>query len=220
MRMRYITIVLREIRKRVLPTKFDRTVERWKKDGGDDQLRFNYELSENAYVLDLGGYRGQWASDLYSMYRCKIVVFEPVNAFANYIEKRFKRNLDIKIVRCGLGGKTRDERIAIAADGSSIFRKSDSFETIRIVDVVDWLNDENIAFIDLIKINIEGGEYELLERLISSRKINMIRNIQVQFHDLSSDSETQMEKIREQLSRTHKSVYHYKFMWDSWSLRV
>ena len=37
--------------------------------------------------------------------------------------------------------------------------------------------------IDLLKINIEGGEYEVLENLIENDLIKNIDNIQIQFHD-------------------------------------
>lgn len=36
--------------------------------------------------------------------------------------------------------------------------------------------------IGLMKINIEGGEYELLERMIELGIINKVKDIQIQFH--------------------------------------
>ncbi len=48
-------------------------------------------------VLDLGGYEGQWASDLYARRRCRIDVFEPVARFAAAIAERFRHNSDIRV---------------------------------------------------------------------------------------------------------------------------
>ena len=42
---------------------------------------------------------------------------------------------------------------------------------------------DNLKVNALMKINIEGGEFELLERLLETRLISRIENIQVQFHN-------------------------------------
>ena len=61
-------------------------------------------------------------------------------------------------------------------------------EEIEIVDMQDWINRREINKIALIKINIEGGEYELLDRLIETNLIEKIEDIQVQFHEMGTDS--------------------------------
>ncbi len=63
-----------------------------------------------------------------------------------------------------------------------------------------------------MKLNIEGGEYELLERLLEAGLINIINHIQIQFHDVGSESASRMEKIRGELSKTHVCTYRYKFV--------
>ena len=40
----------------------------WFKDNGDKTHRLNYNLNEKSIVFDLGGYEGQWASDIFSKY--------------------------------------------------------------------------------------------------------------------------------------------------------
>ena len=80
----------------------------------------------------------------------------------------------------------------------------------------DWINKREINKIALIKINIEGGEYKLLDRLIETNLIEKIENIQVQFHDIEPDSSLKMEKIQEKLRKTHEPTYQYKFVWENW----
>ena len=62
---------------------------RWNADGGDTRFRFDYDLTPESVVLDVGGYEGQWASDLYARQRCQIRIFEPVREFAQLIDARF-----------------------------------------------------------------------------------------------------------------------------------
>jgi FkbM family methyltransferase len=191
-------------------------VTKWCSDGGDYKLRFNYELNEESVILDLGGYQGQWASDLFSRYRCNIFIFEPVIDFSDQIKERFVNNNQIKVLPFGLGKFSRSEIIHLSADGSSTFGKSTNREKIEIVDVKDWIDTRKIGEIALIKINIEGGEYELLDRLIETELIKNIENIQVQFHNISKDSRSQMKRIQKALSHTHMPTYQYEFVWENW----
>ena len=70
-----------------------------------------------------------------------------------------------------------------------------------------------------MKINIEGGEFELLERLIQTGLISRIKNIQVQFHNIAVESTKRMEKIHQGMYKTHQPTFQYKFVWENWVLR-
>ncbi|MCI5217802.1 MAG: FkbM family methyltransferase [Candidatus Electrothrix sp. LOE2] len=215
----FIKKIGNRIKGRFFPSQQQLIVRKWREDGGDYALRFNYDLDEEAVVLDLGGYEGQWASDLFARYSCPIFIFEPVKSFATRIQERFDRNNKINIYPYGLGNTSRFEEIHISADGSSIFGKSERKEQIEIVDVKDWIekNLKSRQDINLMKINIEGGEYELLDRLIETGLINRILNIQVQFHRISSGSQDHMERIKTNLLNTHEAVYQYEFVWENWT---
>lgn len=192
---------------------------KWCADGGDDKFRFDYDLNGNSFVIDLGGYHGQWTSDIFSRYLCNISVFEPVSEFAHKIETRFSRNSKIQVCQFGLGGSTREESISVCGTSSSIFRNSGERETIKIVDVRDWFLSNKVEAVDLMKINIEGGEYELLEQLIETDLISRIKDLQIQFHNIASDSEKRMQAIQKTLKNTHYWTYQYKFVWENWTRR-
>jgi hypothetical protein len=74
----------------------------------------------------------------------------------------------------------------------------------------------DIHCIDLLKINIEGGEYELLEHIIEKTLQNKIRNIQVQFHTWIENCEDRRKNIQDILRKTHKLTYNYDFVWENW----
>ncbi|MEE3197753.1 MAG: FkbM family methyltransferase [Pseudomonadota bacterium] len=191
-------------------------IRKWRDDGGDQKLRFDYELGRNSLVMDLGGYQGQWASDLYSKYCCRILIFEPVSSFSSQIVDRFRENEDIQVFACGLGATSRAETIYLHGAGSSTFRKRSHVENIQITDVGEWLTKNGIDSVQLMKINIEGGEFELLERLIETRLIGCIENSQVQFHNVALNSSNRMESIQQGMARTHQPIYQYRFVWESW----
>jgi len=208
---------LRSVRRYFIPNERDRMIAKWRTDGGDYKLRFNYNLDKNSFVMDLGGYQGQWASDLFARYECCIAVFEPISTFAREIRERFHKNNKIEVFQYGLGGASRTEKIGVCADSSSTFRKSSTMEEVRIIDAAEWFAQRKIESVQLIKINIEGGEYDLLERLIETGLIKLLENIQVQFHPISKDSELRMKRIQNNLRKTHVPTYQYTFVWENWA---
>lgn len=192
-------------------------LKRYRKDGGDYTLRFNYDLDENSVVLDLGGYMGQWASDLYARYGCKIHIFEPVASFSTEISKRFSKNPAITPHNFGLGDTDKQIAISLDADASSVYDHSGKQQTIQIKNASRWLEDNNIDRVSLAKINIEGGEYELIENLLLSGKIRMFENLQIQFHDFFPEAEARMLAIQQALKETHVQTYQYRFVWENWT---
>jgi hypothetical protein len=120
----------------------------------------------------------------------------------------------------GLASSNRLERITIAQDGSSLFKQGKASQEVRLVSIIDFLRERDIHQIDLMKINIEGGEYELLEHLIATNWIRHIRNLQVQFHDFIPNAEQRMRRIQAGLAQTHSLTYQYVFVWENWRLKT
>ena len=189
----------------------------WRKANGDLTHRLNYEeLTPDSIVVDLGGYQGQWASDIYSKYQCKVFVFEPIDRFFNFITNRFKANRNIVVSRVALGNADKEEIIYEKADGSSVVRKGGIPATIEFRKFDSMMKELNIQQIDLLKINIEGGEYDLLDYIIATGWAHKINNIQVQFHDYFAEAKQRMEKIQDALSATHYTTYQVEFIWENW----
>ena len=212
--------IITKIRVSLFPSEHDKDVKRWFTDNGDEKLRCEYDdLNAESLVIDLGGYKGQWASDIYARYNCRVLVFEPVRSFAEKIKARFERNPMIEVFCLALGANRRQEIISLGADGTSVYRNSSEKETIQFEDVAKFFSEHGVSSVDLMKINIEGGEYELLPRLFDAGLVNRIKHLQIQFHDIGSDSELRMKKICQELEKTHNPTYQYKFVWENWMRR-
>jgi FkbM family methyltransferase len=208
-----------QLRRRRHRRDYRRTVRQWYADGGDTRFRFDYELSPDSLVLDLGGYEGQWASDLYARQRCRIDVFEPIASFAAAIAARFTRNSDIRVFAHALGASTRRETLSVHGASSSAYKEKSSKEDVQFVDVAQWFEEQRIASVRLMKINIEGGEYELLERMLECGLAARVDDLQIQFHNFSPDSAQRMSAIQRGLMATHEPTYQYRFVWENWQRR-
>ena len=108
--------------------------------------------------------------------------------------------------------------INLDEDGSSVHKAGSKSQTIQLRSVVDFINLNKIEQIELLKINIEGGEYEVLPALIESGLIDRIKNLQIQFHDFIPNAVQKRDAIRNDLSKTHKLTYDYYFVWENWEI--
>ena len=212
-------MIIKKIIKKFIPkSNFEKTVAKFKKDNKKDDLMLDYGLDENSLVFDVGGYKGQGASDLFSMYLPTIYIFEPRAEYAQAIEKRFKKNNKIKVFNFGLSNKKSEDYIYFNDDGSTLFLKNKQKEKVKLESISDFIKNNNIKKIDLLKLNIEGGEYEVLDDLINSGLLNIITNLQVQFHNFFPNAKKKMLGIHKELLKTHHLVYQYEFVMESWQL--
>lgn len=200
-------------------------VKPWFAVDGDNTLRLNYDLNEDSVVFDLGGYKGEWSYAIHKKYNSHIYIFEPSKMFYEELIQRFQGNIKINVFDFGLSSK--DQKILLFQDdnSSSTFEKNGAnnnlrSELIKLVNFWAFVEKSNIKKIDLIKINIEGGEYELLEYMTTkSELMKTISNIQVQFHDFQPNSKSRMKKIQSVLSSTHSLTYQFDFIWENWRLK-
>lgn len=191
-------------------------LNRWFKDKGDKTKRINYDLNENSIVFDVGGYKGEWAEKIFNKYSCNIYIFEPVNIFYQNIKEKFKDNKKIKVFNFGLSNKDFESVISLKGDSSSMFKPSTELEKIYLKDVLNIFKEEKIHNIDLMKVNIEGGEYDLLKRILFSEHDVNINNFQIQFHDFIPGCKNLRNEIQEKLEETHTITYNYEFVWENW----
>ena len=204
----------------------DEEVIRWVADDGDDTLRVNYNLNKDSIVFDVGSYVGTWSIQIYGRYACNIHAFEPVDRYyAKHYGKQFRLD-NVKINKTGLGASTRDMWMVDTGDASNMYSVGSQMDVEQefacpIMDVMEYIEKEKIDHIDLMKINIEGGEYELLPRLIETGWIKNIKNVQVQFHHFidPANAMAKMNKIRMELAKTHTQTYHYEWIWENWELK-
>ncbi len=193
-------------------------VKPWFAIEGDKTLRLGYELEPSSMVFDIGGYKGDWAREIYKKYRCRIEIFEPVQSFVEMLKKEFDGMEKIHIHPFGLGGKTEEVEISLDQASSSTFKARGEKEKIKLVAVSEFIG-RKFSYIDLIKINIEGGEYSLLGDLIKTGLIKNVGNIQVQFHDFVPNAFKKRKILHEKLSETHELTYNYPWVWENWRLK-
>ncbi len=173
-------------------------------------------MGSNSIVYDLGGYRGDWAATMRSRYDCYVHIFEPHPVFAKFISERFSDDDKVTVHPCALGATDGVLLLSDAADGSSAFSKGTSSVEGRVCSASTLLSSVGAKEVAAIKINIEGGEFDILPHLIETGDILKFTTITVQFHNFVPNAAERRTEIREHLSRTHQCKWCYDFVWEEW----
>jgi len=178
--------------------------------GFKEEMRYNYDLNKDSLVFDVGGYQGRFASNIVEKYGCKVYVFEPVYHILS--------DDNIKVYHFGLSDSTRTEIINVRNDATSLYsiENPQYCYPVKLVSLHEFVKENKISKVDLIKINIEGEEYPLLRHMIFNDIVSIFKNIQVQYHDFIPNCRCMRETISDKLSETHIREWCYPFIWESW----
>ncbi len=179
--------------------------------------RYDYPgLNMSSTVIDLGGFCGEWTDGIFVRYQPTVHIFEPHPHFAQKLTEKYSCNPRIHIHACALGSADGEFELADLGDGSSARRSGGRRYTCRSVEAGAYLHHLNLDQVDLIKINIEGGEYDIVPHLGRIGFLGKIKTIQIQFHLLTNQSPEERDTVRNLLRQTHGEVWCYPFVWEQW----
>lgn len=185
-----------------------------------EPMLLNWPLTPDSTVVEIGSHEGQMIHLLTEKFGCPIIGFEPVPEFYDACVRRFKANPDVVIWPYALGGSNRRASFGIKGSMSGE-HCSDSNATIGVPvrDVCQVFDGLGLDWIDLLTLNCEGGEYDILDRLVGSGWRWKIRGLTVQFHATVPGFAARRDSIRGRLTETHECLFSEPFIWEGWKLR-
>jgi FkbM family methyltransferase len=187
----------------------------------EDSDRYSYpDLTKESLVWDVGAHKGAFARVISEKYGSRIWCFEPIRSFYNELAKNVGFLPNVFCFRFGLAGTTRSEVFKVKGDMTGAWAEGPE-EEVDLLDVAGQLTGVH-SRVALLKINCEGGEYEILDRILALNIAPRFTNIQVQFHPISTDGEDPAEArdyIRSRLSVTHREMYCEPWVWEGWTLK-
>lgn len=188
----------------------------------DEKIRYEYDLNEDSVVFDLGAYSGSFIEGIYNKYHCNIYAFEPLPSIFEKTKRKFNNN-KIKLFNFGLLNRNFETKMKNQGMSSSLFSVHNEGEKIIIKDINEVVS--GFDRIDLIKINIEGGEYDLLEHILNNGDISIYKNIQIQYHTANdkrqncyANAKKLIKKITNELHKTHNLKWWFP-IWESWEIK-
>lgn len=167
--------------------------------------RYQYDLSPDDLVIDLGAYQGEFSKEIYARYKCRIIAVEPSEYIRDFTAG--------EIINKAAGTHNGVLQFGGRAYYASIFEATD--HEYECFDINDLLN--GYWEVALLKVNIEGAEYDVLNHIIDHNYHKRIKNIQVQFHQIEGvPYELWYKQIVEKLELTHEKQWGYDYVWESW----
>lgn len=206
-----------ESRRNRLRTCQDGALGEFYRNGGNDLL-YDLPVKTGGIVIDAGGFEGEWTKRMIAEYGCRSEIYEPFPTYAERLKHMFRKNSMVNVHSAALGGANRRTTFCFSADGTSEHLAASNSLGIEvpvtdISDSIDALENENIG---CLKLNIEGGEYEVLERIISNNQVSCCASLLIQFHPQPDDWKPRLTAICEQLELTHTREWCYPLVWEKW----
>lgn len=188
----------------------------------DPHLLHRAALDGTSTIWDVGAAKGDGAADLRLLSGGTVHAFEPHPGSFAHIEARFADDDHVVPHPYGLGGADATATLELAGPGSSFHGgQRGDYETaeVAIRDLDAVVTELGGGPLDLVKINIEGGEYDLLDRMLEVGLATDVRYFLIQFHEWHPWAHLRRRRIRRALSGTHDEVWCYPWIWELWCAR-
>ncbi len=171
-------------------------------------------------IIDAGAQAG-----FFSLYclalnpKVRVYAIEPDENNLEVLEDNLNLNNvpNIEIIAGALAGKSglRDFYVSYDTHNHSLFKvltpQITKVTKVKAYSLDDFLNEQEITQVSLLKLDVEGSEYEVLQNFRGWEKIN---NIILEYHDFGEFKHTQLEnllrekgyKIKTTLSKFEQSL--------------
>jgi FkbM family methyltransferase len=181
-----------------------------------EKLKYSISFNQTGLVLDLGSYLGDYTEVVVKNNpQLTFWLYEPIPEFFSVCANKFHNKENIVVSQKAVSADGR--RIKMQIDGLRSRQKSVNFpegvtiDSISIQEIFD-----SVSEIQLVKMNIEGMEYECLEQLIRTNSLIKAKYLLIQFHNFEKDSQNRRDLLRKQMARDFEIIYTFEWMWELW----
>ncbi|OFY26941.1 MAG: hypothetical protein A2X09_15080 [Bacteroidetes bacterium GWF2_43_11] len=153
-------------------------------------------LNETSICIDCGAHIGR-VSDIFAGIGATVYAFEPHPQVFAQLSKRFEFNPKVHCIPKGVYNKATTMNLYMFkyacddelfwAQGSSIYATNKEIDNlnyieIEMIDLISFIKELNVK-IDILKLDVEGAEFDILENLIKNDLHNSIHHILVESHE-------------------------------------
>jgi FkbM family methyltransferase len=151
---------------------------------------FDDYFEEEIVVVDLGACQGEFIDELDQHYKIKKAILVEANP-TNF--KKLK-NKDNYVLYNRLISNEENKTVSFFEDpnspynGSNIFNYFNGIEhKINTITIDQIIKENQLEYIDILKIDIEGSEYDIMPNL-NENTLSKIKQITIEFHDFIDNS--------------------------------
>lgn len=182
-----------------------------------EEDRYLYDLTPDSLVIDAGAHKGDFTAEIVRRYDCRVIALEPVVRFYEKVALRFFDAPKVSVVNAAIGAWSYPQHVFIKGDSSGFFADSQECDIAST-----WAVKEHLSAlppVDLLKLNVEGAEFEVLSHCLAYGGIDRLKNIQVQFHSVVPNAEALYDTISGGLLKTHHLTFDAgPWVWQNYRL--
>ena len=160
-------------------------------------------------VIDIGANVGLFTKYMLYKNAKKVLCYEPNKSAFNCLSKNYQNNNSVFLNN--LAVSTNNDKLRLYLDVnntlvSSAKRNTSDFYDVDSITLKQILTQNNLEKVDLIKIDIEGMEYELIGHM-EDDVFNKVNSFIIEYHDVESmDKSTGVKTLSEKLKEKGYSV--------------
>lgn len=180
----------------------------------DYQMHEHLKIKPGDVVFDVGANMGSFA--IYAAKKgARVYAFEPIEENYNRLIDNIKHNKledRINAFQYGIFAHSGTQTLHISDNnkgGHSMLDNGGQTDvTISIKRLADVFAENKITHVDLLKIDIEGAEYEIFEHL-TPEEARIIKKIVGEYHMFPDYSKHNFSELKKKLSKHYKIVKSY-----------
>ena len=181
-----------------------------------EKLKYGMKFKKEGLVLDIGSYLGEYTEKVFKMNPgMTFWLYEPIPEYFNVCISRFKEQENVTVYQTAVSADGR--KIQMQIDGLRSSQKLGSSPegvTIRSIGIQKIF--DSVEEIELLKMNIEGMEYECLNKLILTNSLIKAKYLLIQFHNFETDSTHKRDVLRKLIGKDFNNVYTFEWVWELW----
>lgn len=181
-----------------------------------EKLKYEMNFKSNGLILDIGSYVGEYTKKLLDKNpKMTFWLYEPIPEYYRACLVRFKDRENVSVYQKAVSADGRDIRMQIDGLRSRQELKTNDevleFASINIQEIFD-----SVSEIELLKMNIEGMEYECLNQLILSNSLIKANYLLIQFHNFESEAEKKRNLVIKAIEEDFTNVFTFEWIWELW----
>lgn len=182
-----------------------------------ERLKYSNTLNPTGLVVDIGAYLGDFTAKLSDLNPdMSFKLYEPIPEFSKKCLTKFSTNKNVEVFPFAVTADGRELHLHIDGPRTKIDISQEHLvcSSLSVTDVF-----RELAQVELLKMNIEGAEYECLFSLIESGDIYKINYLLIQFHDFKSSDVENYSNLIHFLEKDFVNLFRYKWIWEMWKIK-
>lgn len=190
----------------------------------NEKKLFDIELKPNSIIFDVGGYEGNFTDRLlHKNPKSFFYIFEPIYKYYKSIKNKFENVDNVFVFPFGLSNEDKTIPLELNFDRTShdiVLDLDNQYELSNLKSISNFIIEKKIEQIDLLKLNVEGAEYEILDNLISNNLLGKVKTLLIQFHLNQSVDYLKYKILKNKILKTHNCEFESIFVWEKFTLKT